>query len=213
MWLVLLLNYCLPFFSSLIALWLYWYMILLWIIYLCSCRKYWVHITWVSTSSTMTRSAFVDLLVVSFCFMDCVYSPPVTMVMKPPVWLRMSLCSANAPSTYNCMFPDLYIGKSVVSHWFFVCIFSPLPASCSRQCQGLSLFCTLRILLSGCLDIPSLKDIVVVLKNSWTGLHRLWIVWLNFLQCQRGGVQQVWTIQPLCLLEYLQEFSNVVDHL
>ena len=82
-------------FSSLIALWLSWYMIILWIVYPCSFRKYRVHITWVSTSSTPTRSASVKLLVFGFCFLEFTYAPPFPMIVNPPVWLLISLCTAS----------------------------------------------------------------------------------------------------------------------
>ena len=99
MCLVLLLLNCLLFFSSMIALRLSWYMTLLWIIHPWYFRNYWVNITWVSTSSTPTSLASVELLVFSFCLLDCTYAPPVPMVMKPPVWLLISLCTAKDAST------------------------------------------------------------------------------------------------------------------
>ena len=60
--------------------------------------------------------------------------------------------------------------------------------------------------------MPYLKDILVVLQNGGIGLRQPGIVWLHLLQCQRGGVQQVWLIPPSFLLEHRQQFSNVVYH-
>ena len=57
-----------------------------------------------------------------------------------------------------------------------------------------------------------MKYIVVVPQSGGKYLRRIGIVLLHFLLCQKGGVQQVWLIHPSCLLEYCQEFSNVVDH-
>ena len=49
-------------------------------------------------------------------------------------------------------------------------------------------------MLSVCLNVPSLKDIVGVLQSGGRGLRWIWIVSLHIIQCQRGGVQQVWLI-------------------
>ena len=44
--------------------------------------------------------------------------------MKPPVWLIMSLCTTNAASTYNFIFPDLSIdkisGRKMVPCMYFI---------------------------------------------------------------------------------------------
>ena len=96
--------------------------------------------------------------------------------------------------------------KSVVGKWFPVCTSSHSPAYCSHQCHSLSLLCIEMKLLAGCLDVPSLKDIVVVPQSGVRDLCWLRKFWLHLLQCQRGGVQQVWLIHPSCLLDYCQAF-------
>ena len=61
-------------------------------------------------------------------------------------------------------------------------------------------------MIARCLDMTSLKDIVVVLQNIGKILRHPGIVWLHLLQCQRGGVQQVFIITSSCFLEYRQAF-------
>ena len=61
-------------------------------------------------------------------------------------------------------------------------------------------------MLFGCLDVPSLKDIVVVPQSGGKYLCRLGIVLLHLLLCQKCGVQQVWLIHPSCLIRYCQSF-------
>ena len=112
----------------------------------------------------------------------------------------------------RCINVPLYIywivdlTKSVVGQWFLVCTSSPSPDYFSHQCQTLSLYCIGRILLAGCLDVPSLKDIVGVPQSGGIDLRRLDILWLHLLQYQKGGVHQVWLITPSCIMEYRQAF-------
>ena len=61
-------------------------------------------------------------------------------------------------------------------------------------------------MLAGCLDVPSLKDIGVVPQSGGIDLRHLVIVWLHLLQYKIGGVQQVWLINPSCILEYCKAF-------
>ena len=51
-------------------------------------------------------------------------------------------------------------------------------------------------MLYGYMDMNSSKDIVVVLQNGGKNMRRPGIFWLHLLQCQGGGVQQVWLITP-----------------
>ena len=88
----------------------------------------------------------------------------------------------------------------MVDQWLLVYNSSPSPDYFIHKCQDLSLLFTGRKMLSGCMEVPSLKDIVVVLKNFGKGLRRPGIVWLHLLKCQIGGVQQVFMITPSCLL-------------
>ena len=46
-------------------------------------------------------------------------------------------------------------------------------------------------MIAGCLDVPSLKDIVVVPQSGGNDLRRLGIVSLHLLLCQKVGVKQV----------------------
>ena len=54
--------------------------------------------------------------------------------------------------------------------------------------------------------MPFLKDIVVVPQSDGGDMHRLGIVWLHLMQCQKGDVQHVWLIPRSCIMEYCQEF-------
>ena len=68
-------------------------------LYPCASRKYLVHTTCDISSSTLTNSALVELLVFSFCLDESEFAAPRPKVNVVPVWLFISLCTANAAST------------------------------------------------------------------------------------------------------------------
>ena len=96
---------CFPFFSRSIMLWLSWNTSLSDTVYPCASRKFQVHRTCGITSSMATSSTSVELFVLSFCHVKVTNATPLPSDMTPPVWLLMSLCTANAPSTHHLMQP------------------------------------------------------------------------------------------------------------
>ena len=198
--LVLLLIDCLPLFSSLMVLWLSWYMMLSLILYPFSFSKYWVHIAWVRTSYNLTSSDSVEILVFSFCFWNAN-----RLLLFPWSWSHQYGSSLTYvlqtmhQYTNVCFLICLLIGTVVVQYFL---VFTPSPSiySSIHKCQALSLYFTVKILLAGCMGVPSLKYIAFVLQNGekdlcWYGKARLYL-----LQCQRCGVQKVWLTPPSRLM-------------
>ena len=200
MCLVLFLIDRLPLFSSLMALWLSWYMILSWILYPCYFRKYLVNITWVITSYTQTSSASVELLVLILFLLEYAQALPVAMFINTPVWLLVYLCTKNSSSTYHFMFSDLFIGiisgRPMVTCMYFI----PLDILLHLSVSGLLTLVQRNytgVWISG---RPLFERCISCAKNGEKDLSRYGTSWLYFLQYWRVGVQQVWMIPPSFIL-------------
>ncbi len=69
-------------------------------VYPCASKKYLVHTTIGSASSTPTSSASVELLVLIFCFADMKYMLPLPMVKTAPCWIILTSVLTEIDSHY-----------------------------------------------------------------------------------------------------------------
>ena len=103
--------------------------------YPCASRKCLVHTTCDISSSTPTNSALVELLVLSFCLVKSEFAAPRPKVNVAPVWLFMSLCTANYASTCHRSIPELSIpsmsGNLIVARRYFITCVSFFQSSVS----------------------------------------------------------------------------------
>ena len=78
----------------------------------------WLYLTEHVIISSVLRFCKRNNFFLSYNFFNST-RPPVTMVMKPPLWLLMSLCNAKFESTYHFLFTYLFIeiisGRSMVT--------------------------------------------------------------------------------------------------
>ena len=73
----------------------------------CDSKKCFIHMTYVTVSSTPTRSTSVELLVLIFCFDDKDNTLPCLNVRHAPVWLSQSGCNTNNASMFQVRVPKL----------------------------------------------------------------------------------------------------------
>ena len=176
---ILLLLNCPPFLSSLIVLWLSWYMKLLWIIYtvpLGSIRSILTELV-----NHLLRQSRPQLN--SWCS-DYVWWTAYIPLLLP--WPLNHQYGSSYPYVLQTLhqrttlyFLTFQSTKSVVEHCFLVFISSPSSSSCIHQYQSLSLYCIGRVMLAGCLDVPSFKYIVIVPQSGRRDLPQLGIFhWL-----------------------------------